>query len=209
MATYTAHAFRPHLMTDQDMQALAQMVWEPFDWYAPGSSEQDIFDLLRGNGASRVDVALRDGQPCGFLATEISVVDGYTICYHIGVSILEQDRRQGLYKMLTDRALAGQDVDYMVARTQNPAVYETMQRYALQAEIYPSPGIEQPRHITAIARALCTLDSFEPRRLIVRNAHGFVREGRDYMKAKDPTINWFFGQLLGRDDGFMVVARVK
>jgi uncharacterized repeat protein (TIGR04076 family) len=186
------------------------MVDEVFNWYAPESGEKEIFSLLRGKGDSFVDVVLRDGQPCGFLATEYSQVKGYVVCYHIGVSIHEQDRQNGLYRLLTNRALARERVDFIAARTQNPALYESLRRQVKQVgQIYPADGVDPPPIVIEIGKTFCTSDELEPNALIVRRAYGHVREDRSYMKARDQSLNAYFAANLERNDGFIVVARCR
>lgn len=206
---YMIQMFRPHTMSEGEMAELAEWVREPFEWYAQESTTAEIIDLLEGKGDSYVDLVLKDGVPCGFLASETSVQGKYTVCYHIGVSILEADWGKGIYRRLTERSLKRASHDYLVARTQNPTIYEALQRNAKNGHIYPTNGVKPPQHVVDIARALCGFDSFEEDTLIVRDAHGFVRPDRSYMQARTPELEAFFHENLGKDDGFMVVAALK
>jgi|GEM_PF-4040520 len=206
---YTIQTLRPHELSDVEMLELADGVREPFNWYAPGSTNRDIFNLLRGKGDSYVDLVIKGGIPCGFLASETSRQGNYTVCYHIGVSILPDDWGKGLYRRLSERSFERASHDFVAARTQNPTVYESLQRYAKDGRIYPAATRKPPQHVVAIARALCGGGSFEEDTLIARDAHGFVRAERSYMKAKSLQLEEFFRSRLGKNDGFMVVVALK
>jgi len=208
MAGFEIETFEPNGLKQDAMQSLIEVVREPFMWYAPDSTEEDIYDRLLGNGASWVDVVFQNGEPCGFSVHYAKDIDGSSVDYRGGTSILPFARGKGIYKELINRSLANGNYDYISTRTQNPRVYETLQQFSPSGVIFPHPSRDIPPHIFEIAEATCESGIVEPDTLAVRGVHGFVRADRSFMTARSKEVQDFFSQNLGRDDGYMVVVEL-
>jgi hypothetical protein len=206
MANFSFTTLRPHLLTAAEMDLLIQIVGKPFRLYASDSTDEDIRSRLVGNGASYVELAFMDGIPCGFSAWYTKICDDCLVNYRGGTSLVEEARGHGLYKQLIQRGLDTDDFDYIATRTQNPAVYESLSRFAAGGVIYPNPEQAPPFLIRQIAFATSESGVVEPDTLIVRDAHDFVVKDRSFMACRSDQIRRFFAASLGPDDGFMVVA---
>lgn len=208
MSSFSIETYRPHEMSKSEMDLLIDVVREPFDWYAPESTNKDILDRLQGNKESYVDVVLLGGVACGFASSYTTQCGEPTVGYRAGTSIMPSARGRGIYKALINLSLDRTDFDYIATRTQNPRVYETLKQFTPEGTIFPQPKIKPPKEILEIARATCENGVVEPETLIVRGVHGFVREDRSFMTARSKPIQDFFIQSLGCDDGFMVVVQL-
>lgn len=198
--------YYPHRLPANVLAQLVDAVRESVHWYAPGMSDPEIVQLLTSREGAAVDVVRLDEKAIGFFASATTRVAGRKVCFHIAVSILPAGRGRHLYEQLARKALLRESCDYIVARTQNPAVYESMRKLSPVGEIYPAPGAEPDVKVHEVAQSLSSLP-VESGTLIVRNAHGFARQDRSYMKSRNPETDAFFAENLGRDDGFMVVVK--
>ena len=197
-------SFRPNKLSAIALLTLAVEIHDPFVWYAPDSTPEDILERIRGNGDSYLDVAYVQGKPVGFNTYYVKTVDGSRICYIAGISVLPSARGKGVSSSFIHLALGQCSADYLAGRTQNPIIYKLLRSFSTRGVAYP--GAVVTPDVYEIASAVNESGDVDPQSLAVRDAHTFVRADRSFMKVDDdPEIAELFSKL-GRDDGYVVVV---
>lgn len=197
-------SFRPNQMSALELLTLAIEIHDPFVWYAPDSTPEDILERMRGDGNSYLDVVYVTGKPVGFNAYYVKTVGDTRVCYIAGISVMPSARGKGVSRSLIHLAIVHCRAEYIAGRTQNPIIYKLLRSFNRRCVAYPgafvTPGVYE------IAQAVNESGDVDPQTLIVRDAHTFVRADRSFMKVDDDQEIAELFSTLGKDDGFVVIV---
>lgn len=72
-----------------------------------------------------------------------------------------------------------------------------------------SSGLEHSDEIKAIAQAFCKAPGLNTCSMIVPGVYGSIRKDKDFKLSRDHSVEKFFADSLGVDDGFFVVVPLR
>ena len=203
---YEIQTFRTVDLTEKQFSSVVEQIKEMYLWFAPDSTENDMHERLRQHKEACIDVLTRadTGECCGFSVYYTEQFGEKRIMFRGGTIV--RDRSRGLYKELLHHSVSPEEQDFVVAMTQNPRVYEALRSLSARGVAYPAHEIKNPEEIKIIAQAFCKAPGLNPESMIVPEVYGSIRKDQEFKLVKDHSVEKFFADNLGVDDGFLVVV---
>lgn len=206
---YKIQTIRTAGLSEERLPEIIEQIKGMYLWFAPASTEDDMKRRLRQHDEACIDILTHiESDECrGFSIYYTEQFNGLRVMYRGGTIV--RDRSLGLYKSLLRHSICEEDLDFVVAMTQNPRVYESLRSFASCGVAYPSPNSNVPQTIKLIAQEFCKAPGLDADSMIVSGVYDDIRKDKDFKLAKDHLVEKFFADSLGVDDGFFVVVPVR
>lgn len=203
---YKIQTFRTVNLTEEQFFDVLEQIKEMYLWFAPGSTENDMRERLSQHTEACIDILTHvdTGECRGFSVYYTEQFGGKRIMFRGGTIV--RDRSRGLYKELLHHSVSPERHDFVVAMTQNPRVYEALRSLSAHGVAYPSHDLDNTEEVKGIAQVFCKAPGLNPESMIVPEVYGSIRKDQEFKRTKDPSVEKFFADSLGIDDGFFVVV---
>lgn len=203
---YRIQTIRTADISKNKLSEVAEQIKEMFLWFAPDSTDEDIHRRLCQHPEAFADILthVESGECRGFTVHYTEQFNGSRVMFRGGTIV--RDRSRGLYKELLHHSVSKEKQDFVVAMTQNPRVYEALRSLSVCRVAYPAAGVSNPEEIKLIAQVFCKAPGLNSESMIVTNVYGSIRKDKEFKCVKDPSVEKFFAESLGVDDGFFIVV---
>lgn len=202
-------SYRSNSLTERERSSIANRVREPYLWFSPGSTQEDIYKRFYQNPDTQIDLLVdpENNKCIGFSAHYTERFENLLVMFRGGTVI--QDRSRGLYKKLLGHSILVSDADFVVAMTQNQRVYETLRSFSPNQKAYPAPDMDLPELVQKVALKFCRAKTICPDTLVVTDVYQAIRKEAGFKNGRDPLITKMFSESLKENDGFFVVVPLK
>lgn len=203
---YEIQTFRTADLTEVQFSSVVEQIKEMYLWFAPDSTENDMRERLSQHKDAHIDILTHvdTGECRGFSVYYTEEFCGKQVMFRGGTIV--RDRSRGLYKDLLHHSVSPEKQDFVVAMTQNPRVYEALRSLSERGIAYPALEVKSSEEVKAIAQAFCKAPGLNPDTMIVSEVYGSIRKDQEFKRAKDSSVEKFFTENLGVDDGFFIVV---
>lgn len=204
---YSINSFFSKTLTEEKYAAIIEHIKEMYVWFAPDSTLEDMRKRIYQHPEAQIDLLMRDesGECRGFSMHYIEQFDGFRIMFRGGTIV--KDRSHGLYKALLHHSIDQSKLDFVVAMTQNPRVYEALRSFSPKGIAYPlSTNGVFSETIRRITRKFCRVPNVNLETMVVPGVYKTIRKEEGFRGARDPEVMEFFAKNLAEDDGFFVVV---
>ena len=193
-------------LTEEGCSAIIGHIKNMYLWFAPDSTEEDMRSRMYQHPEARIDLLMHNesGECRGFSIHYVEQFDGFRVMFRGGTIV--KDRSHGLYKTLLHHSIDQSELDFVVAMTQNPRVYEALRSFSPAGIAYPPVNGDCSETIKRITRKFCRVPDVDLETMIVPGVYGTIRKEDDFRGARDPRVVEFFAKNLAQDDGFFVVV---
>lgn len=204
--------YRANEINNSQRQEIVSQVRPAFLWYSPGSDDAKIAKKLFDESESEVEVYQEGSEVAGFGILCMKSIVKAKVLFRHGTVIMEPFRSSGQYQQIVKGSLErhkyNPEIQWTSTRTKNPRVYRCWHKI-LKENLYPAPGCMPDQEMQNIALQIVENDpSFDPKKLIIRNAYRKDRTGAEYYTCREQWIIDFFQKNLGEHDAFLLLSRV-
>ncbi|MEK7614145.1 MAG: hypothetical protein AAB428_00560 [Patescibacteria group bacterium] len=203
---YSINSFPSKTLTEERYAAVIEHIKEMYLWFAPDSTEEGMRKRIYQHPEAYIDLLMHDesGECRGFSIYYAEQFEGFQVMFRGGTIV--KDRSHGLYKALLHHSIDQSKLDFVVAMTQNPRVYETLRSFSPTGIAYPSTNGVFSETIKRITHKFCKVPDINPETMIVSGIYKTIRKENDFRGARDPEVMEFFAKNLAENDGFFVVV---
>ncbi len=203
---YSINSFSSKTLTEERYAAIIGHIKEMYLWFAPDSTEDDMRKRICQHPEAYIDLLMQDegGECRGFSVHYVEQFEGFQVMFRGGTIV--KDRSHGLYKALLRHSIDQSKLDFVVAMTQNPRVYETLRSFSPTGIAYPSAKGSFSETIKRITHKFCRVPDVNLETMIVPGVYKTIRKEDTFKGARDPEVMEFFEKNLAEDDGFFVVV---
>lgn len=205
---YVIHSHKTCELTEEEYAKLAEKVRSLYLWFAPDSTNEDIYQRFHRHPETRVDLLIdiqNSQHVIGFSAYQTETFDGSRVMFRGGTIVSE--RSHGFYKKILEHGIRLDRPDFLVAMTQNPRVYEALSSFSSHGQTYPSVTGELPSEkIQCIAKRFCKAPNLDPKTFLVPNVYDSIKKDESFKTGRNPAVQKMFAEQLHENDGFLVVV---
>lgn len=206
---YVIQSYTTSILLKQELDELITLVKPLYLWYSPRATSKKIRERLTRKPSTVVDICFHKERCCGFAVSYDTKVGQFKILFRDGTIIDPNETPKGLYRVLIQHAMNRADPDFLVTRTQNPRVYETLKKLSRNGKIFPDIGGKRPlEDIIEIAQHFCNGKEFNPNTMVVKNVYEGDRFNASYHVSRDLAVKAYFQKILGPKDAFIIVVPV-
>ncbi len=190
-----------------ELNTLIQLIKSIYLHFYPSSSEERIRLRITRKKTTVVDVLLMDNHVCAFGVYYSQMVQNHKVLFRDGTMVDQAMQSKSYYKLLVKHSIDMSAPDYMVTRTQNPRVYESLKSFSPSGLIYPDVDFHVPEEISSVASFFHENGEFDRKTLVVKGVYtnGQGRADADFWSVRDQKTVQLFRNFLTEFDAFMLV----
>lgn len=183
---------------------------------AEGFSQNPNDEGFRGDVARHVlkapelYLAFLNNKCISFAAIEHFEVEGISVLYLGGVMVRETYQARGLMRNLIAFEIDESKPQVLVARTQNPCVFDLMRKFCDESNLYPYGGPPRLGCRTVSKFMISKMGNIDLDTLIGNGTYGRCLYGDGVPQSKHSESNRFFERIdADKGDSILLVGEVK